>query len=198
MSRKWRNILIGVLAAALVITGVTLLSRSPDNFREKYAGADLSSDVSGIERSGTYAAYLEKYADLLDLPHHVSSSHPKMSLSDRAAQFSPFAALTGYDSYIREEGRQVASRPELGEEERAELDEQFRLLEQNGDRGVFVTVTYFEEDLRKDGGAFRTVSGIVRSLDRVRKILRMEDRTTIPFDDIVNLSVFLKNGENEL
>ena len=78
------------------------------------------------------------------------------------------------------------------------LDEQFRLLEQNGDRGVFVTVTYFEEDLRKDGGAFRTVSGIVRSLDRVRKILRMEDRTMIPFDDIVNLSVFLKNGENEL
>ena len=64
MSRKWRNILIGVLAAALVITGVTLLSRSPDNFREKYAGTDLSSDVSGIERSGTYAAYLEKYADL--------------------------------------------------------------------------------------------------------------------------------------
>ena len=141
---------------------------------------------------------MEKYADLLDLPHHVSSSHPKMSLSDRAAQFSPFAALTGYDSYIREEGRQVASRPELGEEERAELDEQFRLLEQNGGRGVFVTVTYFEEDLRKDGGSFRTVSGIVRSLDRVRKILRMEDRTTIPFDDIVNLSVFIKKGENEL
>ena len=141
---------------------------------------------------------MEKYADLMGLPHHVSSVHPKMSLLDRAAQFSPFAALTGYDSYIREEGRQVASRPELGEEERAELDEQFRLLEQNGGRGVFVTVTYFEEDLRKDGGSFRTVSGIVRSLDRVRKILRMEDRTTIPFDDIVNLSVFIKKGENEL
>ena len=60
-----------------------------------------------------------------------------------------------------------------------------------------MTVTYFEEDLRKDGGAFRTVSGIVRSLDRVRKILRMEDRTMIPFDDIVNLSVFLKNGDHE-
>ena len=64
MSRKWRNILIGVLAAVLVIGGIWLLSRTPDNFRAKYEGTDLSTDVSGIGRSNTYTAYLEQYADL--------------------------------------------------------------------------------------------------------------------------------------
>ena len=64
MSRKWRNILIGVLVAALVIGGIWLLSRSENNFRSKYEGADLSTDVSGIGRSNTYTSYLEKYADL--------------------------------------------------------------------------------------------------------------------------------------
>ena len=64
MSRKWRNVLIGVLVAALVIVGLTLLSRSPDNYKDKYAGTDLTTDVSGIGRSNTYEAYVAKYADL--------------------------------------------------------------------------------------------------------------------------------------
>ena len=64
MSRKWRNILIGVLAAVLVIVGISLLNRSADNFKDKYEGTDLSTDVTGIGRSNTYTAYLEKYKDL--------------------------------------------------------------------------------------------------------------------------------------
>ena len=64
MSRKWRNILIGVLVTALVIVGLTLLNRGPDNFKDKYKGVDLSTDVTGIGRSNTYGAYVAQYADL--------------------------------------------------------------------------------------------------------------------------------------
>ena len=72
MSRKWRNILIGVLAAVLVIAGLTLLNTSPDNYKDKYVGTDLSTDVSGIGRSNTYEAYVAQYADLPPVTESVA------------------------------------------------------------------------------------------------------------------------------
>ena len=102
-----------------------------------------------------------KYDDILHLPHHVSPTRPRMTMAERAAQFSPFAALTGHDEAIRETGRVTVGKIELGEDEKAELDQKQRLLLAALERGGQppVTVTYFQPDQRKEGGEYRTAAG---------------------------------------
>lgn len=90
-----------------------------------------------------------RYDDIIHLPHHQSQVHPHMSLSDRAAQFSPFAALTGYDDAVQETARLTESRIELDENARVLLDERLRLLQINLEEHPFVTFTYFIPDSRK-------------------------------------------------
>ena len=105
------------------------------------------------------------YNDIIRLPHHVSQNHPQMSMHDRAAQFAPFAALTGYEAAVGETARLTAERGELE-----------------------VTVEYFVPDDRKAGGAYVTVTGRVRHISVPERTLVMEDGTEIPLEDIVSMT----------
>ena len=98
----------------------------------------------------------QQYNDIIDLPHHISTTRPRMSMLDRAAQFSPFAALTGYDAAIKETGRLTGQRIELTEECRAVLDRKQQVLLENLAEHPEVSVTYFVPDERKSGGAYVT------------------------------------------
>lgn len=129
----------------------------------------------------------EKYTDMLSLPHPVSATHPQMSIYDRAAQFSPFAALTGYEGAIRETARLTDARIELEEDERAALDEKLRKLREHMAQ-VEVTVTYFQPDKRKEGGSYVTVSGAVKKIKEYERILVMQDGGQIPIDEIVDIA----------
>lgn len=135
-----------------------------------------------------------QYDDIIDLPHHVSSTRPRMSMIDRAAQFSPFAALTGYDAAIRETGRLTDRRIELSEDSRAALDRKQQLLVECLADHPEVSVTYFIPDERKSGGAYVTVTGIVKKVDDCQRLLLLTDGTKIPLDEILELESELYHG----
>ena len=101
-----------------------------------------------------------KYDEILSLPHHVSKTRPQMPMSDRAAQFAPFAALTGYDSAIKETGRQTDEKIELDEEALTALDIRYQLLMDAFDDAPEVTITYFQPDERKAGGKYASQVGV--------------------------------------
>lgn len=111
------------------------------------------------------------YEDIIHLPHHQSSNHPHMSLYDRAAQFSPFAALTGFDGVIAETSRLTDQKIELSEYERALLDQKLSLIDDELHKGNHpeITVVYFVPDPLKAGGAYEEYTGRVRSINAVEK-----------------------------
>lgn len=131
---------------------------------------------------------IDQYNDIINLPHHVSATRPRMPMIDRAAQFSPFAALTGYDTAIKETGRLTDERIELSEESRTVLDRKQQLLMDNLADRPEVTVTHFVPDERKSGGAYVTVTGQVKKVDEFERLLILTDGTKIPLDEIQNLS----------
>ena len=124
------------------------------------------------------------YNDIIRLPHHVSQNHPQMSLRDRAAQFAPFAALTGYESAVGETARLTSERRELDPQEAEELNRRLTELAARLPDHPEVTVEYFVPDERKSGGAYVTVTGRVRHISVAEKTLVMEDGVVIPLDDI--------------
>lgn len=128
-----------------------------------------------------------KYDDIIHLPHHVSSIHPQMLLADRAAQFSPFAALTGYEAAIRETERLTTARVELDEEAMATLDEKLRTIAEHLHQRPPVSVTYFQPDGRKEGGAYLTATSAVKKIDRYEHIVVMTDGTRIPIANILEI-----------
>lgn len=130
---------------------------------------------------------MKGYEDIINLPHHVSETRPRMPIIDRAAQFSPFAALTGYDSAIKETGRQTDARIELGEEALSILNMKFQVLLNNLDDSPQVIFTYFKPDERKAGGSYIDVSGTVKKADDFERLIVMQDGTKIPMDDIVSI-----------
>ena len=135
-----------------------------------------------------------QYDDIIDLPHHVSPTRPRMSMIVRAAQFSPFAALTGYDAAIKETGRLTDRRIELSEDSRAALDRKQQLLVECLADHPEVSVTYFIPDERKSGGAYVTVTGIVKKVDDCQRLLLLTDGTKIPLDEILELESELFHG----
>ena len=140
------------------------------------------------------------YDDLLNLPHHTSAVQPAMPMQNRAAQFAPFAALVGYDALIRETARLTDQKVELDESVKAELNEKLRLLLELLPQQPEVTITYFQPDGRKAGGAYRTANGIVRKFLLNENLLVMMDGSKIPVDAIaaLNSSFFsaLDEGSN--
>ena len=128
-----------------------------------------------------------KYDDIIDLPHHVSPKRAGMPMLDRAAQFSPFSALTGYEDVIEESGRLTEVSTELTESARQVLNEKLlRLQEKQADRPA-VTVTFFRPDDRKAGGSYVTVTGNVRRVDDCLQVLCLTDGTAIPMDAIYEI-----------
>ena len=128
-----------------------------------------------------------KYDDILHLSHPTSKKHPRMPISDRAAIFSPFAALSGHGAAIAETARLTDRRIELDEDTRAELDQkQAALLEHIGERPE-VTVTWFQPEGREEGGAYVTVTGRLKKIDEVGRTLTLLDGTAIPLEDVAGL-----------
>ena len=127
-----------------------------------------------------------RYEDILYLPHHTSKTKPRMSVSDRAAQFSPFAALTGYEDAVKETARLTAEKIELDENEKAILDRKLQIIAASAERTA-VTITYFKPDAKKAGGAYVDHTGIIKEFDDIRQMLFMTDKTMIPFDDIISV-----------
>ena len=127
------------------------------------------------------------YDDIIHLPHHVSKTRPQMSMEDRAAQFSPFAALTGYDAAILETGRLTEEKSELGEETQAILDRKQRYLAEIIDTKPEITVTYFVPDEKKSGGAYSTVTGFLKRIDEYARGLVLTDGRKIQLDAIFDI-----------
>ena len=136
----------------------------------------------------------DNYNDIINLPHHVSATRPQMSMMDRAAQFSPFAALTGYDAAIKETGRLTDEKIELGEEELSILNMKFQLLMDSLDEEPEVHITYFKPDDRKAGGEYLTASGTVKKIDDFERIIFMENGTKIPMDDVLSIELPTKGS----
>lgn len=124
------------------------------------------------------------YDDIIGLPHPTSAKHPRMPMADRAAQFSPFAALVGHGAAIQETARLTDQKIELTEDEKVVLDEKLRLLADTGREAVF---TYFLPDERKSGGAYVTVSGSLKKIDPLKHRIILTDGTVIPIEDILDI-----------
>lgn len=133
-----------------------------------------------------------KYDDIINLPHPTSAKHPRMPMADRAAQFSPFAALVGHGAAIEETARLTDQKVELTEEEKALLDEKLRLLLETGGEGTF---TWFLPDERKDGGAYITATGKVKKIDPLEGRVILKDGAAIPLEDILEIKVQVPPGQ---
>ena len=129
----------------------------------------------------------EDYFDIINLPHHVSRNHPQMPMEARAAQFAPFAALTGYDAVIHETARLTDKQVESEEYDNDRLNRIFSELMDSLEKHPMVTVSYFKPDEHKAGGAYMTVSGKLKKIDTNEQIMKMEDGTVIPIGSIMDL-----------
>ena len=127
---------------------------------------------------------IHDYDDIINLPHHVSKTHPHMFLADRAAQFSPFAALTGYEEAIKEAGRIVDEKIELSEEEKEEINRQLNYLNEHKKDNIQITITYFLKDMKKNGGSYRQITSNLKRLDEIEKTILLADNTILRIDDI--------------
>ena len=129
------------------------------------------------------------YDDIIALPHPEPRTHPRMSLHDRAAQFSPFAALTGHSAAIAETGRLTDSRITLDESEMARVDAALQRLRELLPQAPAVSITYFVPDERKAGGSYQTITGEVKRIDTVNGVLLLTDRREIPIADIFDITI---------
>lgn len=128
-----------------------------------------------------------KYADIICLPHHTSPTRPRMSVSARAAQFAPFAALTGYGAAVDETARLTDDRIVLDENAKALLDCKLQIIAEHLEDHPEVTITYFEPDKKKSGGAYRSVTGQVKEIDEYERIVRLCDGMKIPIEQIYGI-----------
>lgn len=128
-----------------------------------------------------------RYDDIINLPHHVSKKHPPMSLLNRAAQFSPFAALTGHSEAVRETARLTDSFIELGEDRKRQLDEQLQRIRENLEREPEIEAVYFQPDDKKDGGAYVTVCGRVKRISEYERRIIFTDGTSLPIDYLFSI-----------
>ena len=129
----------------------------------------------------------DNYDDIIHLPRHVSKRHPQMSLDNRAAQFAPFAALTGYGAAIAETARQTSPKIEMMEDDRQLMDRKLSILSSHLEEEPIISITFFQPDGRKAGGHYLTTTGIVKTIRTNERIIIMKDRKKISIDAIVGL-----------
>ena len=132
--------------------------------------------------------YNHKYDDIINLEYHKSKKHPPMSLYARSSQFAPFAALTGYEEAVTETAREVGKRIDIDEELRNILDSKIQILSEQIKKKTEIIFTYFMPDLTKDGGAYRSVTGIIKKIDFIKQIIILEDKTEIPISEIIDIT----------
>lgn len=134
---------------------------------------------------------MSEYDDIIHLPHHVSKTHLQMSMEDRAAQFSPFAALTGYDAAIAETARLTDQRVELDEYERQTLNEKLQFISEHLKEHPKVSITYFLPDAWKAGGEYVTVTGNIKKLDDYEHRIVLMDGSRILMEDVTMIDMDL-------
>lgn len=130
----------------------------------------------------------KKYDDIINLPHHVSKKHPQMSLELRAAQFAPFAALTGFEDEVKETARLTNERKEINEELKTILDSKLQIIKKKILQKPKINITYFIHDVRKCGGKYVTVTGNVKRIDEYNQIIILDDKTEIPISEIIDIA----------
>ena len=130
---------------------------------------------------------MDKYDDIINLPHHVSKNHPQMSLYERSAQFAPYAALTGHGDAIKETGRLTSTRMDLDEEEKEILDRKFEIIREQIKNNFEVKITYFIPDERKDGGKYEKITGIIKKIDDYKHLIIIGDYE-IPINEIIDIT----------
>ena len=130
-----------------------------------------------------------KYDDIINLPHHISKKHPQMTLEARAAQFAPFAALTGYDDEVKETERLTNRRIELDDEAKSILDNKIQIILEQISQRPTVSITYFLPDTKKAGGEYVTITGIIKKVDGYNQVIVLENRTEIPINEIIDIDM---------
>ena len=130
-----------------------------------------------------------KYDDIIDLPHHISASRPQMPMLDRAAQFQPFQALTGYEDAVHETARLTDERVELTEDEKVLLDAKLQKLADRLSSQPRVTVTWFQPDKRKAGGAYVTTTGQLKKIGDFEGVLILVGGKRIVIENILNIQI---------
>ena len=131
----------------------------------------------------------EIYDDIIDLPHHVSPTRPRMSMRDRAAQFAPFSALTGYDDTVAEVERLTEKRVLLDEYQLEVIDREINYLLENIEKDLTVYISYFAPDSKKDGGRYIDKKGVVSEVNEYERSITFDDGTKVQIDDILSLRV---------
>lgn len=129
------------------------------------------------------------YDDIINLPHYVSKKRPQMSMEDRAAQFSPFAALVGFDDSIAETNRQVEQFSEFDENYLQELDEKLQYIQEHITEQPFVEITYFLPDERKSGGTYKSICGNVKKIDKDKQLIIFIDKQQLELKSIVTIAL---------
>lgn len=129
----------------------------------------------------------KKYDDIIDLPHHVSKTRPQMAVIDRAAQFSPFAALTGHNAAIEETARLTEERVELDEYIKEALNAKLQIIADQLKEYPEIAITYFKPDEKKNGGAYITANSTVKKIDEYERVVIMTDEIKIPIDEIIGI-----------
>lgn len=128
-----------------------------------------------------------QYADIINLPHHVSKKRPQMNLIDRAASFAPFAALTGYDDAVKETARLTDTKLELDENTKEILNDKLQIvLEMNSD-DLPVSITYFVPDKKKTGGAYVVKTGTIKRYDEYERQIIFTDKSSVSIDDVIEI-----------
>ena len=130
---------------------------------------------------------IHEYDDIIDLPHHVSMKHAHMPMKDRAAQFSPFAALTGHSDALDETARLTSRRIELSEDEKIVLDRRMKIVMDSVLKDMEFTFIYFVPDIHKEGGRYRSLKGKVKKINLSKSLIYIEDGTRINIKDIIKI-----------
>jgi len=133
----------------------------------------------------------DNYDDIINLPHHVSATHPQMPMANRAAQFAPFAALTGHAEALRETARLTDTQMELDDETNEKLNQTLAQLRETMGQHPTIAVTFFEPDARKEGGAYKTLKGRLTAIDDYSQCLVMADGNAIPLHLVAGIDLLL-------
>ena len=136
----------------------------------------------------------EIYADIINLPHHEITSRQRMSQINRAASFSPFAALTGYDDAVKETARLTSKRIEIDGGTKEVLNDKLRIAVEKADEQPEVSITYFLPDKKKSGGAYVTVTAVIKRIDEYERQIVLADKSTIPLGDLYEIESDIYNG----
>lgn len=130
---------------------------------------------------------IEKYKDIINLPHHVSKKHPQMSLYERSAQFAPFAALTGYEDEVEETARLTSMKIDIDDEVKNELNRKLNIIKNKIYTRPQIKLTYFIPDLKKEGGKYETVNGVIKKIDEYNNYIILQNNATIKISDILDI-----------